>query len=142
MKLAELPAADRELVESARAARERAYTPYSQFRVGAALVTESGREFRGCNIENASYGLTNCAERTALFTAVAAGEKDVQAIAVVADTENLTTPCGACRQVMVELAPRARVLIANLKGDVLVTSTRDLLPGAFTSDELSQGQGR
>ncbi|MHB9144150.1 MAG: cytidine deaminase [Symbiobacteriia bacterium] len=142
MKLDELSAADRDLVAGALAAREQAYTPYSQFRVGAALVTGSGRRFSGCNIENASYGLTNCAERTALFSAVAAGERDVLAIAVVADTENLTTPCGACRQVMVELAPGARVLIANMKGEVLVTTTRALLPGAFTSDELTQGQGR
>lgn len=142
MKLEELSAQDRELVGQAVAARERAYTPYSHFRVGAALVTGTGRVFHGCNIENASFGLTNCAERTALFSAVAAGEHDIQTIAVVADTESLTTPCGACRQVMVELAPKARVYVANLKGEVLATTTRDLLPGAFTTDELQQGQGR
>lgn len=142
MRLEELSGKERELVVDAMAAREKAYVPYSHFRVGAALVTGGGRVFRGCNIENASFGLTNCAERTALFSAVAAGERDVETIAVVADTENLTTPCGACRQVMVELAPKARVIVANLKGDVLLTSTRDLLPGAFTSDELAQGAGR
>lgn len=142
MKRQELSEQDRMLLAEAEAAREQAYVPYSRFRVGAALVTESGRIVRGCNIENASFGLTNCAERTALFTAVAMGEKDIATMAVVADTEALTTPCGACRQVMVELAPRARVIIGNLKGDVMVTSSRDLLPGAFTTDELQQGQGR
>lgn len=142
MKREELSEQDRRLLQEAETARQQAYVPYSRFRVGAALVTASGRIVRGCNIENASFGLTNCAERTALFTAVAAGEKDVEAMAVVADTEDLTTPCGACRQVLVELAPRARVIIGNLKGDVMVTTSRDLLPGAFTTDELQQGQGR
>ena len=142
MKRQELSEQDRMLLTEAEAAREQAYVPYSRFRVGAALVTGSGRIVRGCNIENASFGLTNCAERTALFTAVAMGEKDIATMAVVADTEALTTPCGACRQVMVELAPQARVIIGNLKGDVMVTSSRDLLPGAFTTDELQQGQGR
>ncbi|MGE5591965.1 MAG: cytidine deaminase [Bacillota bacterium] len=142
MKREELSEQDRRLLQEAEAARQQAYVPYSRFRVGAALVTASGRVVRGCNIENASFGVTNCAERTALFTAVAMGETDVLALAVVADTENLTTPCGACRQVMVELAPRARVIIGNLKGDVTVTSSRELLPGAFTTEELQQGQGR
>jgi cytidine deaminase len=127
---------DKALVEAARAARERAYVPYSGFPVGAALVTEDGQLYTGCNIENASYGLSNCAERTAIFKAVSEGHRRFVAIAVVADTDGPVSPCGACRQVMSEFGPDARVILANLNGDVQLTTVRELLPGAFRDADL------
>jgi cytidine deaminase len=123
-----------DLLALARAAREQAYAPYSNFLVGAALLTRDGRRFSGCNVENASYGLCNCAERTALFSAVAAGCRpgDFAALAVVADTDDPVSPCGACRQVMSELCDDAMpVLLANLHGDTRQTSVAALLPGSF-----------
>ena len=123
-----------DLLALARAAREQAYAPYSNFLVGAALLTRDGRRFSGCHGENASYGLCNCAERTALFSAIAAGCRpgDFAALAVVADTENPVSPCGACRQVMSELCDDAMpVLLANLHGDTQQTSVAALLPGSF-----------
>lgn len=123
-----------DLLALARSAREQAYAPYSNFLVGAALLTRDGRQFSGCNVENASYGLCNCAERTALFNAVAAGCRpgDFAALAVIADTENPVSPCGACRQVMSELCDDAMpVLLANLHGDTQQTSVAALLPGSF-----------
>jgi cytidine deaminase len=123
-----------ELLALARSARERAYAPYSRFAVGAALLARDGRRFAGCNVENASYGLCNCAERTALFAAIAAGCRpgDFAAIAVVADTEAPVTPCGACRQVLSELCDADMpVLLANLRGDTARTSVAALLPDAF-----------
>jgi cytidine deaminase len=132
-KLCNDPAFDR-LLALARDAREKAYAPYSNFQVGAALLTRDGRQFGGCNVENASYGLCNCAERTALFSAVAAGCRpgDFVALAVIADTPGPVSPCGACRQVMSELCDGAMpVLLANLGGDVQQTSVAALLPGSF-----------
>ncbi len=123
-----------DLLALARSAREQAYAPYSNFLVGAALLTRDGRRFSGCNVENASYGLCNCAERTALFNAVAAGCRpgDFAALAVIADTDNPVSPCGACRQVMSELCDDAMpVLLANLHGDTQQTSVAALLPGSF-----------
>lgn len=123
-----------DLLALARAARGQAYAPYSNFPVGAALLTRDGRSFSGCNVENASYGLCNCAERTALFNAVAAGCRpgDFAALAVIADTDNPVSPCGACRQVMSELCDDAMpVLLANLRGDTQETSVAALLPGSF-----------
>ncbi|EIL98810.1 cytidine deaminase [Rhodanobacter denitrificans] len=123
-----------DLLALARSAREQAYAPYSNFLVGAALLTRDGRRFSGCNVENASYGLCNCAERTALFNAVAAGCRpgDFVAIAVIADTDNPVSPCGACRQVMSELCDDAMpVLLANLHGDTRQTTVTALLPGSF-----------
>ena len=122
------------LVDEARAARELAYTPYSNFKVGAALECKDGRVFRGCNVENASYGLCNCAERTALFGAVAAGCRpgDFAALAVVADTPEPVSPCGACRQVMAELCGASMpVLLGNLADLGCTTTVAALLPGAF-----------
>ncbi len=127
------------LVEEARKARLSAYTPYSRFQVGAALETRDGRIFRGCNVENASYGLTCCAERTAFFSAVAAGCKpgDFLRLAVVGDTEGPIAPCGACRQVILELGGSdLEVIQANLGDSQSVTRAEALLPGAFTADEL------
>jgi cytidine deaminase len=123
-----------DLLTLARAAREQAYAPYSNFLVGAALLTRDGRGFSGCYGENASYGLCNCAERTALFSAVAAGCRpgDFAALAVVADTDDPVSPCGACRQVMSELCDDAMpVLLSNLHGDTQATSVAALLPGSF-----------
>jgi cytidine deaminase len=123
-----------DLLAVARQAREQAYAPYSNFLVGAALLTRDGRHFGGCNVENASYGLCNCAERTALFSAIAAGCQpgDFLALAVIADTDNPVSPCGACRQVMAELCDDAMpVLLANLRGDTQETSVAALLPGSF-----------
>ncbi|MBB3256938.1 cytidine deaminase [Paraburkholderia bannensis] len=122
------------LIDAAKAAREKAYAPYSRFKVGAALQTKDGKVFHGCNVENASYGLCNCAERTALFAAIAAGYRpgDFAAMAVVAQTDGPVAPCGACRQVMIELGtPALEVILVNLKGDVRVTSADALLPEAF-----------
>src|SRR6516162_4778763 len=99
-----------ELVRAARAASERAYCPYSHFPVGAAVLTEAGRVFAGCNVENASYGLTVCAERSAVFQAVAAGERHVRAVVIYTPTPRPTAPCGACRQVLNEFGPDALVV--------------------------------
>lgn len=132
---------DEMLIEAAKRAREKAYVPYSTFPVGAALITEDGTLFTGCNIENASFGLTNCAERTAIFKAVSEGHRKFTAIAVVADTPEACSPCGACRQVMSEFGPDARVILTNLRGHTLVTTVRELLPGAFTPMDLPRKGG-
>lgn len=128
---------DDALLLAARQAREQAWAPYSRFQVGAAVRTADGRIFPGCNVENAAYGLCNCAERTALFSAIAAGVRPGQfsALAVVGDTAGPISPCGACRQVMFELGgPALRVLLANLRGDQRVTSAAALLPDGFAFD--------
>ncbi len=127
------------LVRAARAARESAYAPYSGFKVGAAVLARDGRVFLGCNVENASYGLCNCAERTALFSAVTAGCRpgDLTHIAVVADTEGAVPPCGACRQVMYELGGASLIVIqANLKGATAEMTVAVLLPWPFALDRL------
>ncbi|SER83228.1 cytidine deaminase [Psychrobacillus sp. OK032] len=121
-------------------ARENAYVPYSKFKVGAALLTKDGEVIHGCNIENASFGLTNCAERTAVFKAVSEGKKDFAAIAIVADTEGPVSPCGACRQVLVEFCEKDMpVLLTNLNGEVLETTVAELLPGAFKTEDMEYG---
>jgi cytidine deaminase len=123
-----------ELITSAITARERAYAPYSEFQVGAALLGKSGRVYTGCNVENAAYGPSMCAERTAVFKAVSEGEREFEAIAVV--TENGVSPCGTCRQVMMEFAPEMTVIIADTQGNVRRTAVRDLLPDGFTPNQL------
>jgi cytidine deaminase len=128
-----------ELIAAAKRAYENAYAPYSNFRVGAAMLLENGQIFSGCNVENASYGLTNCAERTAIFSAVSAlGAKQVRirAIAVVNDREVACSPCGACRQVISEFGPDAEVFYLGPKG-IHHSSMRDLLPDCFGSDSLA-----
>jgi cytidine deaminase len=128
------------LIDEARAARELAYTPYSKFKVGAALECKDGRIFRGCNVENASYGLCNCAERTAFFSAIAQGYQpgDFTALAVIGDTEGPIAPCGACRQVILELGGNALpVVLTNLKGDTLETTAAEQLPHAFGGRDLN-----
>ena len=127
------------LIQEAIEARKQAYTPYSKFQVGAAVLTANGQVFRGCNIENASYGLTNCAERTAIFKAVSEGDSKVEAIAIVADTEGPVSPCWACRQVIAEFSDQnTKVYLSNLKGDVLETSIVELLPGFFKSSDMGK----
>ena len=123
-----------ELITSAITARKRAYAPYSEFQVGAALLGKSGRVYTGCNVENAAYGPSMCAERTAVFKAVSEGEREFEAIAVV--TENGVSPCGTCRQVMMEFAPEMTVIIADTQGNVRRTVVRDLLPDGFTPNQL------
>ena len=128
------------LLAAARAARELAYAPYSRFRVGAAVLSRDGRLFNGCNVENAAYGLCNCAERTALFSAIAAGCQpgEFVGIAVIGDSPGPISPCGACRQVMSELCPPDMpVLMANLLGDRQQSTVSALLPGAFTLTTLA-----
>jgi cytidine deaminase len=118
------------LVTAAEAAREHAHAPYSNFAVGAAVIGGSGAVFAGCNVENASYGLSVCAERNAVAAAVAAGEKTLKAMAVVTGTSPPTTPCGACRQVLAEFGDFA-ILLANPEGERRITSVSGLLPEAF-----------
>lgn len=126
---------DQELLEMARKAREYAYTPYSNYKVGAALRTRDGKVFTGCNIENASFGLTNCAERTAVFKAISVGEDQFDAIAIAADA-TAPWPCGACRQVLSEFAPHMKVLLTWDGGQKTDQSTLDqLLPHSFLSFE-------
>ncbi len=129
---------DDELIKIALKAREKAYVPYSHFKVGAALETKDGRVYEGCNIENASYGLTNCAERTAFFAALADGCRpgDFVKLAVVGQTEDVISPCGACRQVISELAADCEIVLTNLEGKMLKTNIQNLLPGAFGAKDL------
>jgi cytidine deaminase len=126
---------DQELIARAAQSRERAYAPYSHYRVGAALLTQSGRVFTGCNVENASYSLTICAERAAIAQAVCAGERALETIAVV--TANGGAPCGACRQVLAEFGLETRVLIATPERLVSQHTVAELLPSAFTPSDLS-----
>ncbi|MBY0144942.1 cytidine deaminase [Neobacillus niacini] len=126
-----------QLVDEAKKARGFAYVPYSKFQVGAALLAKDGTVFHGCNIENASYGMTNCAERTALFKAYSEGVTKFDTLVVVADTDGPVSPCGACRQVISELCePDMEVILTNLKGDVQRTLVKELLPGAFSPNDL------
>lgn len=118
------------LLAEARQVRDKAYAPYSKFAVGAALRTKSGRVFCGCNVENLSFGLTSCAERNAVFAAVAAGEKEFEAVVIVADSKEPVTPCGACRQVMAEFGLDLEVCSSNLQGETYTATLRELLPRA------------
>ena len=123
------------LIDRAIVARDKTYSPYSHFGVGAALLCEDGTIYEGCNIENASYGLTNCAERTAIFKAVSEGQTKFKALAVVADTEGPCAPCGACRQVMNEFNI-PMIIMANLTGHVEIVSIEDLLPFSFSDCDV------
>jgi len=125
-----------QLVSAAREVRERAYAPFSNFRVGAAVETADGRIYSGCNIESASYGLTVCAERVAIWKAISEGEKNLTRIAVVVDTEELTPPCGVCRQIIWEFCGDVPVTLANLHGKAETVQMKELLPRAFDSKFL------
>ncbi|GAX91512.1 cytidine deaminase [Effusibacillus lacus] len=127
-----------QLIELAKQAREKAYVPYSRFPVGAAILADDGTVVTGCNIENASYGLTNCAERTAIFKLVSEGKKDIQLVAVVADTPRPVSPCGMCRQVLAEFcSPDTKVILSNLNGQTTVTTVAELLPYSFSKEDLN-----
>ena len=128
-----------ELIEQAKEARKLSYSPYSNFKVGAALLTKDGKVYLGANIENSSYPLCMCAERNAIYHALMEGEKkeNFLMLALSADTDEPCSPCGACRQVMSELLPRdIKIFMSNLKGDVKETSIEELLPFAFSSEDL------
>ncbi len=127
---------DAELIAAAAACRERAFAPYSKFRVGAALLADDGTVVTGCNVESASYGLTICAERTAIVKGGSEGKRRFVRAAVVADTPTPTPPCGACRQLLWEFAPDADVILANLSGTAVTYRMRDLLPAAFDAGQL------
>ncbi|SHE85684.1 MULTISPECIES: cytidine deaminase [Caloramator] len=126
------------LVEIAKQAMEKAYVPHSKFRVGAALLTSDGKVFTGCNIENATFGATNCAERTAIFKAVSEGYKNFEKIAIISDSSNYTYPCGICRQVIIEFSRDIEVICSNKNGEYKVYKITELLPFAFTSDDIER----
>ncbi|MDD3653394.1 MAG: cytidine deaminase [Desulfotomaculaceae bacterium] len=123
------------LIRAASAALGRAYAPYSCFKVGAAILTTEGRYYTGCNVENASYGLSCCAERVALFKAVSNGERNFEALAVIADTDDYCTPCGACRQVLAEFNPAMKIYMVNGRGEYWLLTVADLLPATFVLKE-------
>lgn len=132
-----------DLIKAAMEAKEHAYVPYSKFRVGAALLTKEGKIYQGCNIENAGYTPTNCAERTAFFKAVYEGERNFEAIAVNGDADDYLYPCGVCRQVMAEFCtPDFKVFVSKKNGEYLEFTLAEILPGAFTLAELEKGQGK
>ncbi len=124
------------LVEAALAARLNAHAPYSRFLVGAAVQAEDGRVFGGCNIENATYGLTVCAERVAVWKAMSEGARKFRRVAVAADTENLTPPCGACRQILWEFCGDIEIVLSNLSGNAETMRLKDLLPRPFDDSYL------
>jgi cytidine deaminase len=130
-----------QLLDAAKEARAKAYVPYSNFQVGAVFMDAAGHLHAGCNVENAAYGPTNCAERTAMFRAIADGKQagEFQVAAVIGDTDTPITPCGVCRQVMVELCkPDMPVVLGNMRGDYRVTTVSELLPGAFSKVDLAK----
>lgn len=130
------------LIAAALQARELAYAPYSRFQVGAAVLTSTGRIFRGGNIENAAYPMTICAERVALFSAFAHNERTIVALAVVTPTEDVASPCGACRQVITELAPQSTIILLNLAGLQRRTTPAELLPHGFGPAQLDESHGQ
>src|SRR5687768_6534468 len=130
------PALRRRLEKAARAAARQSYSPYSKFKVGTALLAGSGRIYTGCNVENASYGLCNCAERTAIFTAAAAGERKLKAVVVYTPTPTPTMPCGACRQVINEFGPQAVVIAICDSAEKIESTLPALLSQAFGPENL------
>ncbi len=127
----------KELVKKAIVARENAYVPYSKFKVGAAVEMEDGTVFTGCNIENASYGATNCGERTAIFKAVSEGHTIIKKIAVVGDMSTYTSPCGICRQVIAEFADKdIEIILVKNEDEFMIKTLEEILPGAFTKGDL------
>lgn len=128
------------LIQKAVEAKKFAYAPYSNFKVGAALLTTDGKIYTGCNIENSSYGLTICAERTAIFKAMSEGERKFSAIAVSGDTDNYLTPCGACRQIIFDHCGNIDIVLINKNLDQKIFSTNDLLPLAFGDSDLKSNR--
>lgn len=129
---------DISLIKLANEAKEKAYAPYSNFKVGASLLTKEGKVFTGCNIENASYGATNCAERTAIFKAVSEGYKDFLKIAVISNSEDFVYPCGICRQVIMEFGSDIEIIVANSKLKYKKYKLSDLLPYGFSSKDMER----
>ena len=127
---------DQELIDAAKAVRENSYAPFSDFQVGAAIEMEDGSIIAGCNVESASYGLTVCAERVAIWKAISEGKHKIKHLAVVADTEELTPPCGVCRQIIWEFGGNVPVTLANLNGKRETVEMKDLLPRAFDTKFL------
>ena len=128
-----------ELMNNAKEAAKNSYSPFSRFAVGDAVITPSGKIYRGCNVENSSFGLTNCAERTAIFKAVSEGEREFVKIAISSDNSEKnepTWPCGICRQVIVEFAENIKIITGSSTGDILETSIQDLLPHYFSKSDL------
>ena len=127
------------LLEKAYEGRKNAYAPYSKFKVGAAVLMENGKIYTGCNIENASYGATNCAERTAIFKAISEGNRKIRAIAIVGADDEYTYPCGICRQVIAEFADKNTEIILGKKSlEYIVKTLAEILPGAFTKEALQK----
>lgn len=129
-----------ELVKRAIEARKNAYAPYSNFKVGAAILTENDVVYTGCNIENASFGATNCAERTAIFKAVSEGTRYIKAIAIIGDENAYSYPCGICRQVIAEFSKgNTEIILVKNENDYIIKYLDELLPGAFTKEDLDKG---
>lgn len=126
----------KKLIKEAEKARKRAYTPYSKFKVGAAILTSDGKIFTGCNIENASFGLTVCAERVAILKAISEGSTEFESIAIIGNTDQPCSPCGACRQVVSEFGENIKLIMSNLKGDIKIKKIGELLPEAFSKNDL------
>ena len=122
---------DKDLIKQASKAMKKAYAPYSKFKVGAALLTDKGKVYTGCNIENASYGLTVCAERAAIFKAISEGERKFKSIVIVINSTKVAMPCGACLQVMAEFAPKLKIVLSDKKGRHISRKLTDLLPEVF-----------
>ena len=127
-----------QLLETAKTARLQSIAPFSNFLVGAAIKTADGKVYTGCNVESASYGLTVCAERVAIWKALSEGERDFSELAIVADTGSLTPPCGTCRQIIWEFAKNATIMLGNLRGETQIVSIGELLPRAFDARFLKQ----
>lgn len=130
----------KELIKRAIEAREKAYCPYSNFKVGAAVLFEDGNIYTGCNVENASFGATNCAERTAIFKGVSEGNKIIKEMALIGDTKNFTYPCGICRQVISEFAESGsiKIYIVKNENEVLEKTLDEIMPGTFTKKDLDE----
>ena len=127
---------DEALILQAKDAMKNAYAPYSGFRVGAALLAKDGALFKGCNVENASYGATNCAERTAVFKAVSEGYREFETLAIVASSGDYASPCGICRQVLAEFMPEGKVLLYSEEKGVVTYTVRELLPMGFRKEDI------
>lgn len=127
---------DLNLIKEAKLGMKNSYSPYSNFAVGAAVLTKDGKVYRGCNVENAAYGAANCAERTALFSAIADGQTEFEAIAIVSSSGDFTYPCGICRQVIAELMPDGRIICANHKNEKRTYTVDEILPHSFTKKDL------
>ncbi len=125
---------EKELIEQAKEAMKNAYVPYSGFSVGAALLGKSGKVYKGCNIENSSFGATNCAERTALFKAISEGEREFESIAIVSSAGDRTYPCGICRQVMSEHMPAGKIYMEDKEGNIIESSVKEMLPYVFDNE--------